>query len=108
MVVRGSASYRLVAKLKEMKQNLKIWNREVFRRLECNKAAALQQVKFWDLVKRERSLMEEETVYKKEAKERYAKWVSMEETHWRQLSRELWLREWDRNTGYFHHMAIAH
>ena len=43
-MVRGSASYRLAAKLKEMKQILKSWNREVFGRLECNKVAALQQV----------------------------------------------------------------
>ena len=65
MVVRGSASYRLAAKLKEMKQNLKIWNKEVFGRLECNKAATLQQVELWDLVERERSLTEEEAICKK-------------------------------------------
>ena len=44
MVVRGSPSYRLAVKLKELKQNLKIWNREVFGNLERNKAEALQQV----------------------------------------------------------------
>ncbi|RVW41087.1 hypothetical protein CK203_069680 [Vitis vinifera] len=54
----------------------------------------------WDLVEGERSLTEEELCRKKEAKEDYAKWVSLEEIHWRQLSRELWLREGDRTQGF--------
>ena len=39
--VRGTASYRLAAKMKEIKQKLKVWNREVFGNLEGNKSSAL-------------------------------------------------------------------
>ena len=92
IVVKGSASFRLATKLKEVKQKIRDWNRNVFGRLEINKNSALQQVEFWDLVESERSLSEEETKMKKEAKENFKKWVLLEEIHWRQLSRELWLK----------------
>ena len=81
-MVSGRPSYKLATKLKGLKQNLKTWNKEVFWRLEKNKAEALQQVERWDSVEEERSLTEEELDQKKEAKESYAKWVSMEEVHW--------------------------
>ncbi|RVX07561.1 Transposon TX1 uncharacterized 149 kDa protein [Vitis vinifera] len=91
--VRGRASFRLASKLKELKQKIKVWNKEVFGRLEVSKNSVLQQVEYWDGVESKRSLSVEETKLKKEAKDAFIKWVLMNDSLDRIMINGEWLTE---------------
>lgn len=88
-------------KVEKSKRFLKRWNINVFGIVAVKKNLALSQVDFWDSEELQGTLSFEEEFTKEASRAEYDKWVLMEETRWRQKSRESFLKEADRNTIFF-------
>lgn len=103
----GSKAFIFFKRLQYIKENLKKWNREVFNnifmerdRLESDLENLHSRIIGNGMSKME---FEEEKLLKKE----YAEILAKEETYWRQKSRELWLKEGDQTTLFFHNLVKA-
>ena len=80
----------------------------MFGNIAVQKAEALRQINYWNSLGNEMNLSLEELERSQEAKEIDRNWALLEEISWRQESRELWLKEGNRNTLFFSIKWLMH
>ena len=80
----GSYSCIIASKLKALKQDLKVWNREVIGNVSLNKIITLSWIGFWDAKERDSGLSLEDSEARRCAVEDFSKWANMEEISWGQ------------------------
>lgn len=97
----GTPSTVLWLKLQALKEKLKVWNKEVFGRIDTQLKNILSEIQTLDGLNEDNILSEEERNVHLQYKADFEKITKMEETAWRIKSKTKWLQEGDRNTSFF-------
>ncbi|CAN0856996.1 LINE-1 retrotransposable element ORF2 protein [Linum grandiflorum] len=92
-------------KLKWLKEKLKVWNKEVFGHIETQVTEVSNKIFELDTKEEDNFLTDDERIYRCLLKNKLDELWRREEVSWRQKSKNLWLKEGDKNTSFFHRCA---
>ena len=96
--IEGSQGYRLARKLDATRRDLKRWNKKCFGNSRERIKELEEKIARLQVSNPTRENLELEASLNLELDD----WLEREDLKWKQKSRELWTKEGDRNTRFFH------
>ncbi|MCH91714.1 RNA-directed DNA polymerase (Reverse transcriptase), partial [Trifolium medium] len=95
-------AFMLKEKLKVLKANLKVWNKEVFRNIDRRIETLVEEIKEFDLKVEDGPFSLGDVLARSKGLSDLWGLLRVKELQLIQRSRSQWLKEGDANTGYFH------
>ncbi|KAL5580279.1 hypothetical protein UlMin_012721 [Ulmus minor] len=103
--VEGWESYKIMEKLRALKEYIKVWNKETFRDTRIIKKEVVDKIDEIDKKEGIRQLGDGERELRVRLRNQLEEITFKEMVAWRQKMKFRWIKEWDYNSAMFHRMV---